>query len=314
MTVSTFDASLAAGNLANTHGSTFSSGRSGMRPFTVRALLLVSLLLATKLALAGDPTLPRAMRSLLDTIGFNLVLTEARATPRGDAVVTIVHADPMSSRAGTQIVWVEIKRTQLSMEVVPVLKFGGSYDLYESSTPADFSAAINGGFFGYDTKGHYIPLGLVVSKADLRNRKAPWKTGGVLYQDKLNQLQIKPIRFGAHAHVYSAIQSKPLLVEEGHVAIRSDDGERFNRSAVAITKAGEVILIGAFNSFGRAMAMKEFAQTVAAIRSSSGSAIQISLGMDGGPGAQLYIPALKLNFGDPGKNFVPNIVMFRARD
>lgn len=248
---------------------------------------------------------------LLSEFGFGQIQTSHKSTPSGDVAVTIVEADPRGERAGLRLAWVELKLTRPVMDVRPVLRFGDSFGILEGAISPSAVAVVNGGFYGYDSKGAHIPLGLVVAGGTIHNRKASWKGGGILYQDESRRLHVvSPSALANLKGVASAIQSKPVLVQDGKLDIWSDDGDRYNRSAISLTSKGEVIIVGAFQSFGRAMAMKEFARVVTATKSSSGAPVQVALAMDGGPGAQIYVPSLKLHFGDPGKNFVPNLVQF----
>lgn len=286
------------------------TSRTGTRRALLLALFAAMHMVAAPAPVgARAPTVDAALALVLESLGFGAVGTPTHSTPSGDVAVTAIQASPRGSRAGLQLVIVEVKRAQPLIDVRPVLRYGDSSAVIAGATAPNASAVINGGFFGYDAKGEYAPLGLVVSSGTIRNRRAAWRGGGILYQDKDRHLRIVPPKALTRSdHVVSAIQSKPILVQDGRLAIYSDDGERFNRSSISITTAGQIVLVGAFHSFGRAMAMKEFARVVAAIRSSTGSSVRVALAMDGGPGAHLYVPALKQHFGDSGKNFVPNVV------
>jgi hypothetical protein len=213
---------------------------------------------------------------------------------------------PSSSRPGLVLVWTVLRNT--SVTVVDVRQFGPSGEIYAKNVQPSAVAAINGGFFGYSRSGKYMPLGLVVSHGRKTSPLAPWRTGGVMYQDLSNEVRVAPVRaFRLPPSTSQALQSKPLLVEGGRVAIRSEDS-RFNRSAVGLASDGAIVLAGTFESFGRAMSLKEFATFLVALEQIGGVRVLEALAMDGGPGAHLYFPALSKHYGDPGKNYIPNLI------
>ncbi len=152
-----------------------------------------------------------------------------------------------------------------------------------------------------------MPLGLVMAAGRTTSRVARWTTGGVLLQAPGRGIEIIPIRQPRPATLSSALQSKPLLVERGAVAIRGEDS-RFNRSAIGLTRRNTLVVAGAFDSFGRAVTLKEFATFLVALGALDNVPIETALAMDGGPGAQLYFPAAARHYGDSGTNYVPNLV------
>lgn len=228
----------------------------------------------------------------------------------GVAVRTYSATSP--DRTGLTYVFIETQCSRCETRVRVVEKFGSSYDIYRHSTPAGTAIATNGSFFGYDLKGKHVSLGLVVADGTTKNRRIGWKGGGFLVHSRDGNTKIVPAtKYRQRPTDFNVIQSKPLLVEDGHNGIRSDDGERYNRTAVAITTSGKLIVAGAFEGFGRSVSLYEFATFLLAVRCSDGSTVRWALAMDGGPGAQIYVPSIKLHFGDPGQNFVPNLVYVR---
>ena len=228
----------------------------------------------------------------------------------GETVVREVHTRADSDRAGLVLVWAELPISS-SLVVAGVGKYGPSYETFEQSVPRTSVAAVNGGFFGYDTKGKHMPLGLVIVDGQTRNRQIRWTTGGILLKSA-DEIQLIPIRQKRPVIIEYAVQSKPLLVENGAVAIRSHD-TRFNRSAIALTRRRSVVVAGAFDSFGRAATLKEFATFLAGLRTIDNLEIDTALAMDGGPGAQLYFPQSTRHYGEQGNNYVPNLVYFSPR-
>lgn len=231
----------------------------------------------------------------------------------GDADVTVreIVARADSDRAGLTLVWALLPGP-VTVGITDLRQFGAPYELFTKFVPPQATAAINGGYFGYNTSGKAIPLGLVVSNGKTTNPLMQWTSGGVLVQTPGQDVEIFPIASRRPRAPATALQSKPLLVEHGRVAIRGEDA-RFNRAAVALTNEG-VLVAGAFDSFGRALSLKEFATFLVALRELDGIVVETSLNMDGGPGAHLYFPRLKRQYGDQGNNFVPNLVYLTRTD
>lgn len=236
---------------------------------------------------------------------------DIRSYQSGDVAVREIRALPTTARAGLVLTWAEFSISSPTLTVEDVRLYGPSYEIYARQVPKDALGAVNGGFFGYDKGGKQIPLGLVIANRQTKNALMKWTTGGVLLQGDNRKIDITPIKqFRFTASIANALQSKPLLVERGAVAIRAEDA-RFNRSALCITKKGTIVLAGAFESFGRALTLKEFAGFLAKLKALSGIEIETALAMDGGPGAQLFFPSLSRHYGDPGNNYVPNLVYLK---
>ena len=215
-------------------------------------------------------------------------------------------------RTGLTYAFIETGCTRCVTGIHIVGEFGSSYEIYQRTTPANANVATNGSFFGYDVKGKHVALGLVIADGHRNNRRIAWARGGFLVHSRAGNTRIVPVaRYRQQPDDTSVIQSKPLLVEDGRNGIHQDDGERFNRTAVAITTSGKLLVAGAFEGFGRSASLYEFATFLLALRASDGSSVQWALAMDGGPGAQIYVPSMKLHFGDPGQNYVPNLVYIR---
>lgn len=219
---------------------------------------------------------------------------------------------PGSPRAGLTYVFIETQCGACSPHVHVVGQFGDSYAIYRSSVPTGTVVAVNGGFFGYGQDGRQIALGLVVEDGANRNHSIGWQRGGYLVASSSGKTRIDPARdYARLPSDFNVLQSKPLLVESGRNGIRTDDGERFNRTAVALSGTGKLVIAGAFDSFGRAATLREFSDFLLSMKCSDGSALRWALSMDGGPGAQIYLPSINKHFGDPGRNYVPNLVAVR---
>jgi uncharacterized protein YigE (DUF2233 family) len=226
----------------------------------------------------------------------------------GRVVVHEIKTVPTSSRLGLTLSWAEFPAAGTSLAVADVRDYGSSYSIYEKHVPKHALAAINGGFYGNNKSGNRIPLGLVVVNSRTVNPMMKWVTGGIVLQDQNQKIFMIPVKeFRPGRTVANGLQSKPLLVEKGLVAIHGDD-ERFNRSALGLAKNGTIVFAGAFESFGRAVTLKEFANFLVKLKAIGGIEIETALALDGGPGAQLYFPSLHRHYGDPGENYVPNLI------
>jgi hypothetical protein len=270
--------------------------------------LAFALIFFTQNSYSAKPELSSSMAD----INNSKIFTSKHILGANKVSVRIYRINPGQPRAGLTYVVIESSSESNSPHVAIVKKFGESYRIYVEQTPKDAIAAINGGFFGYSPSGAYMQLGLIVAAGKRENSQIGWTRGGVFVHSKDGTSKIVPIRKYVHKNTdVEVIQSKPLLVEEFRSGIFSDDGERFNRTAIAITKSGKVILSGAFDSFGRGVSLYEMAEFLRVIRGLDGSGVRWAIAMDGGPGAQLYIPSLNLNFGEQGQNFVPNILYLK---
>jgi phosphodiester glycosidase len=236
---------------------------------------------------------------------------EVRTHDAGVFAVREIKAAPTSARPGLVLVWAEFRTSLALLQVEEVREYGHTDEIYTKRVPRDALAAVNGGFFGYDKARKHIPLGLVIANRRIANPRIGWITGGILQQADDGAIAITPVKsFRSSPSIVNALQSKPLLVEKGSVAIRADD-DRFNRSAFCLTPSGAVVLAGAFESFGRAVTLKEFAAFLVKLRELGGPEIESALAMDGGPGARLWFPSLALHYGDPGDNYVPNLIYLK---
>ena len=268
------------------------------------AALIIALMI-TPLSQLVQATTKDGVAPIFET-GFNESVTQVNSI---NLKIHTFSPKAESLKNGARYVFIEPGCQKCEPHVRVVKQFGNSYDIYRTATPAGAAVAINGSFFGYDAKGQWIPLGLIVEEGVRKNRQIGWDRGGFLVHDKKSGAKIVPVHsYKLGANDLSVIQSKPLLVESGKNGIYRDDGERFNRTAVAISTSGKIIIAGAFEGFGRAASLYEFARFLLSIKCADGSSIKWALAMDGGPGAQIYVPSIKMNFGDPGQNYVPNLI------
>jgi uncharacterized protein YigE (DUF2233 family) len=221
--------------------------------------------------------------------------------------------DPIAARHGLTLVFVTMHPDSFDLSIEDTRKWGPPAPVFRAlaDKERDF-VLVNGGYFGTDDGSHFYPLGIIIHRGKHMNKAAKWTSGGVLLSRSDSAIAIKPIRIFQDSGVAQALQSKPLLVEGYHAGIRSDDRQLANRTAVAICKNGSVIVAGAFNDDNNALSLYEFAQVLSTYLTGD-ETVDYALNMDGGPGAHIFVPSLKLFFGNENDNYVPNVVRFSER-
>ncbi|MNO07633.1 hypothetical protein D3C81_2299150 [compost metagenome] len=68
-----------------------------------------------------------------------------------------------------------------------------------------------------------------------------------------------------------------------------------------------------FQTFGQAATLVDFAEVYKKIADENGLQILRALAMDGGAGAQIFLPSLKLRFGDTGRSYFPNAMRIDSK-
>jgi uncharacterized protein YigE (DUF2233 family) len=134
----------------------------------------------------------------------------------------------------------------------------------------------------------------------------------VVHQSRAgDQVHVTPIgSFLANSESLSAVQTKPLLVNDGAIVVRSRNDAPFNETAIGVTSESRLLIIGAFSPDGNAISLRSFARFARLPRNLNGPAAATAVALDGGPGAQLYFPQRAVHFGYEGTNYIPNILSF----
>ena len=257
----------------------------------------------------GSEGLPRARLAHL----LQLSTERLFEVSEGDSPVFRSFADrnPTSPTFGTELCIVEAKNRNGLLRVIETRTDGPTEETYEQYVPSNAIAAITGGFFGVDDKGNPVPLGFVKVEGKIKNRLHPWSSGGVVITNETGT-HILPIKkFKDDKATLNAIQSKPLLVEDGKDGIRTQTPDRYDRSAIATTSDGGVVFAVLFEPGGRAGSLAEFSHLLLNLKTKNGGSIVWALAMDGGPGAHLYIPQMKKHCGAPAVNYVPNLLYLK---
>jgi len=97
--------------------------------------------------------------------------------------------------------------------------------------------AVNGGFFDPDGRG----LGLTVSEGKTLARFSPTMSGGVFFVENGVAKIVATEEWAPERHVDMAVQCRPRLVVQGKVNIRSDDGQRAERTALCVRDEGGTV-------------------------------------------------------------------------
>lgn len=201
------------------------------------------------------------------------------------------------------------RRCQLKVHAIKGL--GLPKELYKNVNRGKANLVVTGGFFGYDTKGRYMPIGLVRSEGKRLNSIIPWSTGGVLVGSP-GKMAILPVRHIEEAAKWEeAIQSKPILIVKNQIDVKKNlrDGN-FNRVSIGLTTDDRIYVVGIFHNFGEAVTLVEHAEVMIHLANQRNLAIASALAMDGGPGAHIYVPAKDAIYGDTATTYIPNAVSF----
>ncbi len=198
-------------------------------------------------------------------------------------------------------------------KIIDVHKEGRIYELLEQLECESAVALSNGGFYLEDDAGNPLPMGLAISSGREINPFRPRKFGGfaVLNDDGPAIISVRNKSVAEDAQ--EAIQSSPIVVFGGENDMNSDDGVKFNRTAVGITTDKRVVLLGAFRTRGSAISLYEFAEAIVLMGEHGGPSIDAALALDGGPSSQIIVPATGDVFGYDGPNYLPNAVCLNIR-
>ncbi|MCY1363565.1 hypothetical protein D9M69_503320 [compost metagenome] len=174
---------------------------------------------------------------------------------------------------------------------------------------------MGGGFFGYDEQGRETPIGLARQDNVRKVALMPWSHGGVLASDGKGTIRIFPAESAKQGGRWAyALQSKPIIILNGNVDVAKNlrDAD-FNRVAVGTNLEGDILIVGLFHGFGQAATLVSFSQVYKQVAERRGLKILRALAMDGGAGAQIFIPKLDMSFGDTGLSYFPNAIRFDSK-
>lgn len=246
------------------------------------------------------------------TPGFKL-LKSAAYDHRGGTVATwTIQRDRRDTEITLVMATAPARRARL--EVRPVLRDGPARPTYAEGPCQDALAVVNGSFFYKDEQGAR-PMGLVRVDGQTVQGPSPRTSGGFLTSDG-RTLRIVPKRTPAPALAARfAVESAPILIEAGASGMRSNDGQRYDRVAVGVTRDGDLIAVGAFAAGQATVSLWEFEKLAREAARRQGDEIVDLIAMDGGPSAHFYVPdAPKQSLhGWLGRIYTPNVVCIGVR-
>lgn len=198
-------------------------------------------------------------------------------------------------------------------QVVPVARRGRSADLLRQLPCADPWVLTSGGFYGRDAEGKPMPLWLSIAGGRVLSPFVGRRYGGVMARKPgQTRTHIFPVRQFPHAEPWAeALQSSPLIVDQGRNDMHRDDGKRFNRLAIGLDAAGNLMILGAFRANLRAVSLYAFAEIALAVGQRIGFDLEQALALDGGPSARIYLPGSGRFWGYGGRDYLPNGLCFR---
>jgi len=112
--------------------------------------------------------------SVLDLIAKALRQPTAKvlikSNSRSAVFSTTISLPPNGSEKNSlTLVWAVFPRDSVTLRVCSVQKIGPANSLYETYSPKDALAVVNGGFYGYDALNRSTPVGLLI-RACFKNR------------------------------------------------------------------------------------------------------------------------------------------------
>ena len=269
------------------------------------ALLFLAALAAPAAAASPPPLAP----------GFTTTQSSSRQANGGRVAEWTLKRDRRDDGA-IRLVMAIVPRNAARVEVRPVLKEGPAGPTYRSGPCQDALAVVNGSFFYQDAAG-YRPMGLVRVDGRTVQGPSPRTSGGFLTSDG-RTVRIVPKATPAPAQAARfAVESAPILIQEGRNGMRSDDRQRHDRVAVGITEDGDLIAVGAFGPSQATVSLWEFEKLARAAALRQGERIDDLIALDGGPSAHLYLPGGPgregVLHGWKGRIYTPNVVCIGAR-
>jgi hypothetical protein len=291
-----------------------------MRPLSVIKDLFLSALLLSVAAFAQDgrpaggpipaPSRANWIRQLIASTPKKITIDPGHPDYQ---LFLYEDSDSHSPGFGIKLCWLRLPKSRVAMQVSDVRRSGPSSVTYESLRKDSDLVVMNGGYFGYGTKNDYVPEGLVIADGKRVSSTKNWPSGGVVVQTRQTLAVLSLKAFDVSSGVEHAIQSRPMLIENGKITVKSDPKPPFNRSAVALDTNGDLIVAGAFKDQGDAVTLLEFSQFLATPRANGGPGAVEALNLDGSTDAHLYFPKISMHLGYGGENYVPNAIHFSLK-
>lgn len=278
-------------------------------PIPIRRLIAGALaILVAAGAAVAQVSQPRPKPTLFAP-GFLLVSSRDLPRSRGAKVRVFTLQRAKGNSAPITLVMALAPGHSARLEVREVRKDGPARATYANGPCPAALASVNGSFFYHDANG-FRPMGLVRVDGQTLQGPSPRTSGGFLASDG-QSVRIVPKRTPAAALAARyAVESSPILIQNGKSGMRADDGLRFDRIGVGQADSGAMIAAGAFGVAQKAVSLWEFEALVEAAAGDLGERVTDMLAMDGGPSAHLFLPdeAGSVLYGQPGRIYTPNMV------
>lgn len=218
--------------------------------------------------------------------------------------------DTLSPRYGLTVCFIKIPIHKVSFFINNTQSF--SDQIFEKNKSRNDIVITNGGFHELNLNNERVPMGLVISRHQIRSPKTSWRIGGVIFKikDSIGLVHISRLQ---ELGFDEALQSYPMLVEDSKNGIKSNDSKYADRTCIGITNHNELIVCGAFNDVGTSITLFEFAEFLASVKKKPRPDIKTALNLDGGPSAHIYFPNLKKHYGYSGNNYWPNLIQVQLK-
>lgn len=209
--------------------------------------------------------------------------------------------------AGFTLVMVSAPRRAARVRFVMVARRGPAKRLYQRVSCPGALAVINGSFFEGSSGAEKVQ-GLVQLDGRMAQPTSQRTQGGFLTWDGRGLAVILRVDAAKAERALNAIESSPILIENGANGMNRDDGVHADRVAAGVTKRGDVVLIGAFGDKDDAVSLWEFEALAEAAARAERLELKDLIAMDGGPSAHLYLPRAGLFFGRTAPVFLSDAV------
>jgi len=257
---------------------------------------LVSLALAAAAPATRPPFMPgfeaAAHTILISARKSRIDLWNLRRTGEGGAVTLAMVTTP---------------RKAARIRIIPISRRARARGLYEDVPCPNALAMINGSFFEGDRRSEHIQGLLRLDGITLRG-PSDRTYGGFLTTDGRTFRIFGRDQAAAAQKADSAIESSPILIQDGQNGMRRDDGVRADRVAAGLSTDGDVALFAAVGRNGGGVSLYEFEELIRAAAATPGKTLADVIALDGGPSAHLWLPRQDVFLGQTGSIFLTEAV------
>ncbi len=251
-----------------------------------------------------------AQESIYDVFGNCQVNTMTRRVNGYTIEVNeIKNEDIFSNWKDLEFVWIKISKGA-ALRAVDVQRTGNFQEIFEGITYGRDLVTINGGFYDDDKK----PEGFVVVDQKEVNPYIDWGEGGIVVQQD-DFFRIVPHNYYKYldrSRIRHALQSKPIVVDDGEIAVNRAMRKRQNRIGIGMTEDDEILICLGMTSADRALSLYEFGQLITISERDGGPGGKTLLALDGGPSVHIYIPSMRRHYGIRESGYLPNALKVTA--